>query len=127
FITASISNIITIEFLRIYLDVEISYLKWFLLMLPLWVTLTFISWLLLATLLNKKTFRNSNVGEVVIKKLPPVKSQEYYILGCLLFSVFIWVTQEIHGLPLSFPLILTIVFLSIVNKVDWKRINTVQV
>src|SRR5699024_10649469 len=125
-ITASISNIITIEFLIIYTGEKISYLKWFVLMVPLWLSLICITWILMASLLNRKVPIGKKINKIETKKLSKLTTQEYLITGCIVFAIIFWMFQGSHELPLSFPLILVIVFLSIIKVIDWETINTIK-
>jgi sodium-dependent dicarboxylate transporter 2/3/5 len=114
--TAAIGNILTVELLREFVQIKITYIQWFLYTFPIWLFLIPTAWLLLLKCFpltdEEKNF--PHVKEEIQRKLHTLgkmNSQEKKCLAILIFIVALWFTEPFHGLNPSLPALVGVVLM----------------
>ncbi|MFC4409612.1 DASS family sodium-coupled anion symporter [Chungangia koreensis] len=107
-LTAAIGNILTVELVKQFTGVNITYFQWFLYTFPIWLLLVPSIWFLLLKLYPLPTDQRvfPSVQEEMRKKLEelgPLNREEIRCLVILLFIVGLWVTEPLHGFHPSIP------------------------
>ncbi|WP_257351128.1 SLC13 family permease [Pseudalkalibacillus decolorationis] len=127
--TAAIGNILTVNMLNQFLNINITYFEWFLYALPLWLTLIPGAWLVLMKCFPLKKEERSFllVKEEMQKKLSnfgPLNSKEKKCLVILTLTVLLWMTEPLHGLDLSIPAILGVVLMTLprIGCANWSNV-----
>lgn len=90
---ASPPNAVAVGFLR-SAGVEISFLQWMLISVPLMAGLLLLSWLLLGTL-----YRNRDPNLRLETEGQAVDGRGWFVIGVILLTITLWLTEAVHGLP----------------------------
>ncbi|NHM31409.1 DASS family sodium-coupled anion symporter [Bacillus sp. C11] len=106
--TAAIGNILTVELLKEFLGIKISYMQWFMYSFPIWLILIPVAWYLLLKCfpLSEEESSFPHVKEELEKKLADLgklNKDEKKCLIILMIIVALWFTEPIHGLNSSIP------------------------
>ncbi|MEH7121708.1 DASS family sodium-coupled anion symporter [Bacillus sp. JJ1503] len=109
--TAAIGNILTVELLKEFLGIQITYFQWFLYTVPIWLLLIPVVWfvLLKSFALQPENKDFPHVKEEMKKKLDELGSlnvQEKKCIAILILIVGLWFTEPFHGLHPSIPALL---------------------
>lgn len=115
--TAAIGNILTVELLKQFLDIQITYLQWFMYSFPIWILLIPAAWFVLikAFPLPKENEEFSHLKEEMAKELQdlgPVNAEEKKCIAILILIVCLWFTEPLHGLHPSIPTIIGVVLMA---------------
>lgn len=116
--TAAIGNILTVELLKEFLDIKITYIQWFFYTFPLWLVLIPLVWYVLINrfpLSDKETNFPHVKTEIQGKldQLGKMDAQEIKCLAILILIVSLWFTESIHGLHPSVPALLGVVLMAL--------------
>lgn len=106
--TAAIGNILTVELLKQFLGIQVSYIEWFIYTVPIWLLLIPAAWLVLIKSfpLPKEDEEFHHVKEEMNKKLAElgkINIEEKKCLGILILIVGLWFTEPLHGIHPSIP------------------------
>jgi len=132
--TAAIGNILTVELLNKYTNVQINYFQWLFYTFPLWLILIPAIWFLLIKLFpleaDERHFPNlrSEMGRR-LHKLGKVNKEEWHTLAILVVIVTLWLTEAIHGLNPTVIVILGVVLMAlpkIGNGSKWEKIVSIN-
>ncbi|UOQ94892.1 DASS family sodium-coupled anion symporter [Halobacillus shinanisalinarum] len=127
--TAAIGNILTVNLLKQFLGVEITYFEWFIYSLPLWITLIPGAWIVLLKCYPLKKEDQSfpkvkNEMQEKVREFGPLNSKEKKCLLILTVTVLLWMTEPLHGLDLSIPAIMGVVLMTLpgVGCASWSNV-----
>ncbi|UJL45550.1 DASS family sodium-coupled anion symporter [Virgibacillus sp. NKC19-16] len=127
--TAAVGNILTVELLYQFADIEITYFQWFLYTFPLWLILIPAIWILLIKFypLRKEEQSFPMVKKEMKTKLDELGSmdqQEWRCLIILLIIVGLWVSQPLHGMHPSVPALIGAVIMTLpgVGCANWENV-----
>ncbi|MFD2925616.1 SLC13 family permease [Halobacillus naozhouensis] len=127
--TAAIGNILTVNLLKQFLGVEITYFEWFIYSLPLWITLIPGAWFVLNKCfpLKKKEQSFPKVKkemQEIMAEFGPLDRKEKKCLAILTLTVLLWMTEPLHGLDLSIPAIMGVVLMTLpgVGCAHWSNV-----
>ncbi|OMP65966.1 SLC13 family permease [Domibacillus epiphyticus] len=116
--TAAIGNILTVELLKEFLQINITYIQWFYYTFPLWLILIPTAWYVLLKWYpleeGEKNF--PHVVEEMNKKLRSlgkVNRQEKKCLAILILIVGLWFTEPWHGMHPSVPALIGVVLMAL--------------
>ncbi|EWG10291.1 SLC13 family permease [Cytobacillus firmus] len=115
--TAAIGNILTVELLKQFLGIQITYLQWFMYTVPIWLLLIPLSWLLLIKVfpLSKENEEFHHLKEEMDKKLKElgaINTDEKKCIGILILIVCLWFTEPLHGLHPSIPTLIGVILMA---------------
>lgn len=115
--TAAIGNILTVELIKQFLGIQITYLQWFMYTFPIWILLIPVSWFVLikAFPLPKENEEFSHLKEEMDKKLKDlgqINAEEKKCIGILILIVCLWFTEPFHGLHPSIPTIIGVILMA---------------
>lgn len=126
-LTAAIGNILTVELLRLYAGVSISYLEWFIYTAPIWILLTivimFILWKIYTpkersfdTLQQEMKKKNEEIGRLTI--------DEIKCIIILILTIIIWLTESWHGYHPTFGALVAVVLMAlpVVGFIEWHKL-----
>lgn len=137
--TAAIGNILTVELLDRFADIQITYFQWFYYTLPLWLILVPSIWLMLLKVFplpEEHRFFPEIQQEMASKMaaLGPVSAPEIRSLLILLFIVILWLSEPLHGMHPSLPALIGVVLMTLpkIGVAEWDKVvrinyNTVLV
>ncbi len=117
---ASPPNAVTVAFLK-DIGIEISFLQWTLVALPLVVVLLLITWMILWKVYQPKK-------DIVLKsEAHKINPQGYYVMFVFVATIGLWLSEGWHGLPTSvvafFPIVAFtstgIIRRSDINSLEW--------
>jgi sodium-dependent dicarboxylate transporter 2/3/5 len=116
--TAAIGNILTVELLKDFLGIKITYIQWFTYTFPIWLILIPVVWytLLRRFPLTEEEKSFPHVKEEMKKKLDSLGKlniQEKKCLGILTLIVALWFTEPLHGLHPSIPALIGVVLMAL--------------
>ncbi|MCF6411599.1 SLC13 family permease [Pseudalkalibacillus salsuginis] len=108
------------------LDYEWSYLHWLIIMAPINMFTLLIFWALLLWLFPIKTIKLEDMNEYInqeIKKLGPMSKQEMKLIGLYSLLIMLWITKELHQIPLAMSAVMVSVLLFVpgMNIIFWKE------
>lgn len=122
--TGASMNVLTMQFLRDMAGVNISYLEWAAIGLPVAVILIPFVWFLLLRLfpLELDTLTNVECLDDAWRDLGPMSLQEKKFLIFVLINIVLWCTDRIHGIPLPVLAVLggAALFFPGLDLIDWK-------
>jgi sodium-dependent dicarboxylate transporter 2/3/5 len=128
-LTAAIGNILTVELLKKFTGVNISYFQWFLYTFPIWFLIVPAIWILLMKMypLPKDQRSFPSVKEEMTKKLEelgPINRDELRCLFILIFIVGLWVTEPLHGMHPSVPALAGAVLMTLpkIGVAEWEDV-----
>jgi len=128
-LTAAIGNILTVELIKQFTGVNITYFQWFLYTFPIWLLLVPSIWFLLMKMypLPKEQRTFPRVQEEMKKRLEelgPMNREEIRCLLILLFIVGLWMTEPLHGMHPSIPALAGVVLLTLpkIGVADWEDV-----
>lgn len=130
-LTAAVGNILAVEMLRIYLGTSVSYVEWFIYVVPIWfllaIAVMFILW---------KSFKPE------VQTFPRLKEsmrEKYMQLGKLTLSekkciiilgvtILIWLTESVHGYHPTFAALLAVILMSmpVTGIVEWNKMININ-
>jgi solute carrier family 13 (sodium-dependent dicarboxylate transporter), member 2/3/5 len=116
--TAAIGNILTVELLKQFMGIQVSYIQWFLYTVPIWLLLIPAAWLVLIKSfpLPKDQEAFHHVKEEMTKKLEDlgkINRDEKKCLGILALIVCLWFTEPLHGLHPSIPALIGVILMAL--------------
>ncbi|MCT4477309.1 DASS family sodium-coupled anion symporter [Peribacillus frigoritolerans] len=127
--TAAIGNILTVELLKEFLEIKITYLQWFFYTFPIWIALIPIAWyvLLKSFPLTDEEKNFPHVKKEIENKLADlgnVNNEEKRCIGILLLIVALWFTEPWHGLHPSVPALIGVVLMTLpgIGCTKWDHI-----
>ncbi|MGP4061059.1 SLC13 family permease [Halobacillus sp. H74] len=108
------------------LGYEWSYIKWMVLMTPITLLLLGSFWLLVLVLFPLKKKNLKGIVPYIVeerKKLGAISHQEIKLIILYGILLFLWITKDWNGLPISMTAVLVSIFLFIpgVNVISWKE------
>lgn len=116
--TAAIGNILTVELLKEFLGIKITYIQWFTYTFPIWLILIPVVWYTLLKRFplteDEKSF--PHVKEEIKRKLDDLGKlniQEKKCLGILMLIVALWFTEPLHGLHPSIPALIGVILMAL--------------
>ncbi len=126
-LTAAIGNILTVELLRLYADVSISYLEWFIYTAPIWLLLTIVIMFILWKMYTPKERSFENLQQEMrekndeIGKLTPA---EIKCIIILILTIIIWLTESWHGYHPTFGALFAVVMMAlpVVGFIEWQKL-----
>jgi anion transporter len=126
-LTAAIGNILTVELLRLYVGVSISYLEWFIYTAPIWILLTvvimFILWQMYTprersfdTLQQEMKKKNEEIGKLT--------TGEMKCIFILIATILIWLTESWHGYHPTFGALFAVMMMAlpVIGFVEWQKL-----
>lgn len=130
-LTAAIGNILAVEILRLYADVSISYLQWFIYAAPMWILLVivimYIVWKCYPPEVNSfdnlhKEMKNKN------KALGNLTLDEKKCMAILGFTIILWLTESWHGYHPTFAALLAVILMALPGTgfIEWKKLLDVN-
>lgn len=130
-LTAAVGNILAVEILRVYLDVSVSYVEWFLYVAPIWFLLVFVVMFILWKcftpevkvfdhLLSKMKEKYEELGKVTI--------EEKKCIAILTVTILIWLTEPFHGYHPTFAALFAVALMAMPGTgiVAWKKIVNID-
>ncbi|WP_462419634.1 SLC13 family permease [Salinicoccus sp. Marseille-QA3877] len=131
-LTAAIGNILTIELLRLYVGVSISYLEWFIYTAPIWILLVivvmYIIWKVyppeedesFKTLQKEMKKKNAAIGKIAI--------DEIKCIVILVITILIWLTESWHGYHPTFGALFAVIMMALpsVGFVEWRKLLNIN-
>lgn len=132
---SALINIITVDLIKMYLGVSITYFQWLVHFLPASIILLFCAWLILLRLLPPEVKEIPGGIEVVRKdlaELGKLTNEEFKCILILTVTVLLWMTQVWHGFPTSVPALLCPILMCFPGtgftswnkllKIDWQSV-----
>lgn len=115
--TAAIGNILTVDILNRFADVNITYFEWFLYTFPIWLLITPAIWILLIKMFplpsEHQTFPTiQREMKQMLNRLGPMDQREKRCIIILIFIVGLWLAEPLHGLHPSIPAMIGVVLLT---------------
>jgi solute carrier family 13 (sodium-dependent dicarboxylate transporter), member 2/3/5 len=127
--TAAIGNILTVELLKEFVGIKITYLQWFLYTFPLWLALIPVAWYLLIKKfpLTEKEKEFPHLKAEMGKKLESLGKmnwQEKRCLFILISIVSLWLTEPLHGLHPSVPALIGVILMAlpVIGCTTWNNL-----
>lgn len=116
--TAAIGNILTVELLKEFVGIKITYIQWFTYTFPIWLIMIPVVWF---TLLKRfplteeeKSFPHVKEElEHKLEELGRLNLKEKKCLAILLMIVALWFTEPIHGMHPSVPALIGVVLMAL--------------
>lgn len=126
-LTAAIGNILTIEILQVYLGKSLSYFEWFLYALPIWLLLMLIIPMIVWKSYPPEDFSFSVLQEEMKEKkkaVGPLRPKERKCIAILALTVFLWMTQSLHGFHPTLPALMAVVLFAMpkIGITSWKNV-----
>lgn len=114
--TAAIGNILTVELLKEFVGIQITYIDWFLYTVPIWLILIPTAWFVLIKRfpLSKEEESFPHVKEeisVKLNNLGKMNIQEKKCLAILIIVVGLWFTESLHGLHPSITALIGVILM----------------
>jgi sodium-dependent dicarboxylate transporter 2/3/5 len=131
FLPSAIVNVISVELINKFTNVSISYMDWFIIMLPLWLCIIPITWLVLLKAYPSESNPHQVISKMLIEeknKLNKLENNEIRAIVILSFTVLMWATQSIHDIHPAFSALFGAILLSspTIGVVSWKEIMRVN-
>lgn len=128
---AAIGNLITVDFIQMYLQREVTYLDWLLVAGPLWLLLIVAAWLILRLTMPAKLETAADLRLQVqsqLAELGPLSAVDKRAIAILLLTMLLWLLQPLHGWPLVIPAIVAAVLMALpkVGIADWVKLVKVD-
>ncbi|WP_353095979.1 DASS family sodium-coupled anion symporter [Tissierella praeacuta] len=118
-------NILAINLLKSVAGIDISFLQWSVIGLPMAIVLTFISWVVISKIYKPEMEYVSGLDTIEEEKaaLGPMSTDEKKFTFLFSITLILWFTQSITGLETAFVSMLTVLvlFLPGVKLMDWNR------
>lgn len=122
--TGASMNILTMQFLRDMASVNIYYLEWAAIGIPVALLLIPIAWKVLMLLfpLEIDTLAGSDSLAEDYRKLGPMSREEIKFIAFMLINVVLWSTDRIHGIPLPVLAVIggALLFFPGIDLIDWE-------
>lgn len=122
-LTGALANIVTVDFIYDSLGITISYAKWLILVLPIWL-----GSLCIVILIMQKFFTIKNTdfradSLITTEISPGMDKREKKALFILTLVLILWSTQDLHGLHPSIPAAIGALLLTMpsVGVIDWNE------
>ncbi|MGV3266792.1 SLC13 family permease [Cytobacillus pseudoceanisediminis] len=130
--TAAIGNILTVELLKQFLGIQITYLQWFMYTVPIWLLLIPLSWLVLIKSfpLPKENEEFHHLKEEMnrkLKELGTINTDEKKCIGILILIVGLWFIEPLHGLHPSIPTLIGVILMAFPGVGCSKWANMVKI
>ena len=130
-LTAAIGNILTIEILQLYVGRSLSYLDWFLYAFPIWVLLIVVIPYIVWKCFPPENFPFHLLHKQMEKKKESMGALSKSELKCILIlslTVFLWITQSIHGYHPTVPALMAVVLMAMprIGFVTWTKLVNVN-
>lgn len=130
-LTAAIGNILTIELLRLYTGVSISYLAWFIYTAPIWILLVivimYIIWKVyppevdsFKTLQKEMKKKNLEIGKITV--------DEMKCIFILVITILIWLTESWHGYHPTFGALFAVTMMALpgIGFIEWQKLLNIN-
>lgn len=116
--TAAIGNILTVELLKEFVGIKITYIQWFTYTFPIWLIMIPILWitLLKSFPLTEEEKQFPHVQQELENKLEELgrlNVEEKKCLAILFIIVALWFTEPLHGLHPSVPALIGVVLMAL--------------
>ncbi|MEH7333613.1 DASS family sodium-coupled anion symporter [Neobacillus drentensis] len=116
--TAAIGNILTVELLKEFVGIKITYIQWFSYTFPIWLIMIPVVWftLLKRFPLTEEEKQFPHVKEELEQKLEELGKlniKEKKCLAILFMIVALWFTEPLHGLHPSVPALIGVVLMGL--------------
>lgn len=122
--TGASMNVLTMQFLRDMAGVDISYLQWCAIGVPVALVLIPVTWLLLLWIFPSELTALSGAESMreEYAKLGPMTRQESRFVLFVLVNVVLWCTDSLHGISLPILAVLggAALFFPGIDLIDWK-------
>lgn len=130
--TAAIGNIITVELIRLYLHVEISYLQWMLYTLPLWLLLIPAMWWLLLRIYPPEQNEFPQLKTEMkqrLQQMGAMNAADKRTIGILVITVALWMTEPLHGLNPVIPALVGVALMALplTGIAPWQKLVEINV
>lgn len=126
-LTAAIGNILTVELLRLYVGVSISYLEWFIYTAPIWILLTIIIMFILWKMYPPRERSFDTLQQEMKKKNEEIGKLTTGEMKCILIliaTILIWLTESWHGYHPTFGALFAVMMMAlpVVGFVEWQKL-----
>ncbi|MCP8615919.1 SLC13 family permease [Salirhabdus salicampi] len=127
FLPSGIINVIAVEFINQYTSYTISYVMWFLLMMPIWLLMLPLIYFTITKVVHVEYYPKKFI-QVQINRLkeevPPINNEEKKAIIILFSVVLLWGTESLHGIHPAFSALLGVLFFSLprVGIIKWDKI-----
>ncbi|MED4352829.1 DASS family sodium-coupled anion symporter [Schinkia azotoformans] len=116
--TAAIGNILTVELVKKFLGIQITYIQWFLYAAPIWLLMIPAAWFFLIKLfpLSKENEQFPHVKEEMkgkLSELGRITVEEIKCIAILIVIVGMWFTESLHGLNPSIPALIGVILMAL--------------
>jgi sodium-dependent dicarboxylate transporter 2/3/5 len=118
-------NILAINMLKSVAGIEIGFLQWSIIGLPMAIVLTFFSWLVVSTIFKPEMDVVVGMDDIAAQKkaLGSMTKDEKKFSVVFLITLTLWFTQSLTGLETAFTSLMasSLFFMPGINLMDWKR------
>ncbi len=116
--TAAIGNILTVELLKEFVGIKITYIQWFTYTFPIWIIMIPILWYTLLKQFplteEEKHFPHVKAElKSKLEELGKLNIKEKKCLAILFMIVTLWFTEPLHGLHPSIPALIGVVLMAL--------------
>nr|WP_269430679.1 SLC13 family permease [Salinicoccus sediminis] len=130
-LTAAIGNILAVEILRLYADVSISYLQWFIYTAPMWILLVVVIMYIVWKCYPPEVESFENLHKEMKRKnreLGKFTMDEKKCLAILVFTIILWLTESLHGYHPTFAALCAVVLMAMPGTgfIEWRRLLDVN-
>ena len=126
--TAAIGNMMTVELLNEYLQLNITYWQWFYYTFPVWLIMVPAAWWILLKHYPLTKEESSlpglkEEGKRQLAELGALSGREKKCLAILVLTVILWFTEPLHGLHPSVPALIAVVLmgLPVIGCSEWDK------
>ena len=120
-------NILTINLLKGVAGIDISFLEWSVVGIPMAIILTFLAWVVISTIYKPEIDTVPGMDNIPEKRkeIGPLTKDEKKFATIFSVTLLLWFTQSITSLDTAFVSLVTcsIFFLPGISLMDWKRAN----
>jgi len=130
-LTAAIGNILAVEILRLYADVSISYLQWFIYTAPMWILLVVVIMYIVWKCYPPEVESFENLHKEMKRKnreLGKFTMDEKKCLTILVFTIILWLTESLHGYHPTFAALCAVVLMAMPGTgfIEWRKLLDVN-
>ncbi len=117
---ASPPNAVAVGFLR-SIGIEISFLNWMLIALPLVILMLFIAWAILW-----HYYKPKQSGMKLISESHKIDSRGFYVMVIFTITIILWLSDQWHGLPTAVVALVPIVAFTATGIIRRRDINSLE-
>ncbi|AKG74893.1 SLC13 family permease [Salinicoccus halodurans] len=130
-LTAAIGNILAVEILRLYADVSISYLQWFIYTAPIWILLVIVVMYIVWKCYPPEVETFENLHKEMKNKnneLGKLTLDEKKCMAILGFTIILWFTESLHGYHPTFAALLAVILMALPGTgfIEWRKLLDVN-